>query len=210
MIRLLIIDNYDSFTYNLLHLFAQISDVEVEVARNDAVPINKIEKGGYSGIIISPGPGDPTDKEYFGQNSIVIEKYGTKGLPILGVCLGFQGIATTFGASLKQAKVPQHGKTSKLEVIEAEGMFRDIPIGTEVMRYHSLMIDTQKGMSEDLIITAEVDPASATVQQNGREIMGIRHKKYPIHGVQFHPESFATDLGDKLAENFVKIVKDNQ
>ena len=210
MIRLLIIDNYDSFTYNLLHLFAQISDVEVEVARNDAVPINKIEKGEYSGIIISPGPGDPTDKEYFGQNSIVIEKYGTKGLPILGVCLGFQGIATTFGASLKQAKVPQHGKTSKLEVIEAEGMFRDIPIGTEVMRYHSLMIDTQKGISEDLIIAAEVDPSSVTVQQNGREIMGIRHKKYPIHGVQFHPESFATDLGDKLAENFVKIVKDNQ
>lgn len=209
-IKILIIDNYDSFTYNLLHLFAQIPYVEVDVVRNNAVPISKIEKDEYDGIIISPGPGDPTNEEYFGQNSLVIEKFGTKGLPILGVCLGFQGIATAFGVKLKQAKVPQHGKTSKLEVIEGEGMFKGIPTATEVMRYHSLMIDTEKGMSDDLIITAEVDPASVTVQQNGREIMGIRHKKYPIHGVQFHPESFATDLGDRLAENFIKIVKDSK
>lgn len=208
--KLLIIDNYDSFTYNLLHLFAQIPEVEVEVTRNDSVPIDKIENGEYSGIIISPGPGDPTDKEYFGQNSLIIKKFGSKGLPILGVCLGFQGIATTFGASLRQAKVPQHGKTSRLEVIEKEGMFKDIPSGTEVMRYHSLMIDAEKSLSEDLVVTAEIDPASLTVQQNGREIMGIRHKKYPIHGVQFHPESFATDLGDRLAENFVKIIKESK
>lgn len=206
-IRILIIDNYDSFTYNLLHLFAEIPGVDVDVARNDEVPLSKIEKGEYDGVIISPGPGDPTDEEYFGQNTLVIKKFGTSGLPILGVCLGFQGIATTFGAHLKQAAVPQHGKTSKLEVIESTGMFESIPSGTEVMRYHSLMIDTKKGISDDLVITAEIDPLSATVQQNGREIMGIRHKKYPIHGVQFHPESFATDLGDKLAKNFVKIIE---
>lgn len=208
--KILIIDNYDSFTYNLQHLFAQIPGVEVDVSRNDAVPIDKISDSKYDGIVISPGPGDPTDHEYFGQNSEVINKFGKKGLPILGVCLGFQGIAVNFGCSLKQAEVPQHGKTSNIKVLEPNNMFEGIPSGTEVMRYHSLMIDTDKSIGKDLVITAEVVEDSQTVKKNGREIMGLRHKEYPIHGVQFHPESFATDLGDKLAENFVKIIEANK
>jgi anthranilate synthase component II len=205
--KLLLIDNYDSFTYNLLHLFSQIDDVEVVVARNDMVRMDDIENKKYEGVIIGPGPGSPISEEYFGNNMKIIKVHGGQGLPILGVCLGFQGIAIAYGGSLKQAKLPQHGKTSKITIHDNNDLLKDIPQKTEVMRYHSLMIDTEKPFPDDLFITAEVDEQTYTVRANGREIMAIKHKILPVYGVQFHPESFATEMGDKIAKNFVEIVK---
>ncbi len=205
--KILIIDNCDSFTYNLLHLFAQIDGVEVEVVRNDEDFLSKLASGNFDGVIISPGPGDPTNEHYFGKNMEVIKDYGLKGLPILGVCLGFQGIAVYFGASLKKAKAPMHGKTSKLEIIENDQLLQGLDNGTEVMRYHSLMIDTDKDLPEEIIFTAETDKSEQSVKQNGREIMALRHRSLPLYGVQFHPESFASEMGDKLANNFVNIIR---
>lgn len=204
--KLLLIDNYDSFTYNLLHLFSQINDAEVVVARNDMVKLNDIKNKKYDGVIIGPGPGSPANGEYFGNNMKIIKVYGGQGLPILGVCLGFQGIALAYGGSLKQAKLPQHGKTSKITIHDDGDLLKNIPQQTEVMRYHSLMIDCKKPFPGDLLITAEVDEKTDTVIANGREIMAIKHKSLPIYGVQFHPESFATELGDRIAKNFVDII----
>ncbi len=205
--KILIIDNYDSFTYNLLHLFAQIEDIEIEVVRNDEDFLGKLAGGNFAGVIISPGPGDPRDEHYFGKNMKVIKDYGLKGLPILGVCLGFQGIAAYFGASLKKAKVPMHGKTSKIEIISNDKLLQGFNSGTQVMRYHSLMIDTDKDLPEEIIFTAETDPSEQSVEQNGREIMALRHKDLPLYGVQFHPESFASEMSSELARNFVNIVR---
>lgn len=205
--NILLIDNYDSFTYNLLHLFAQIDNVNVEVFRNDEVPFDALKEGYYQAVIISPGPGNPNDEQYFGQNNRVLKDFGLKGLPILGICLGFQGIASFFGASLKQAKLPQHGKTSDINILDDTDLFANLPKSFEVMRYHSLMIDTDKSIGEQIIITSTVDESSDTVKANGIEIMAIKHISLPIYGVQFHPESFATEMGAQIAENFVNIVK---
>ncbi|HEX5798228.1 MAG TPA: aminodeoxychorismate/anthranilate synthase component II [Candidatus Saccharimonadales bacterium] len=205
--KILLIDNYDSFTYNLLHLFAQISGVEVEVVRNDENFLDRLAKGEFDGVIISPGPGNPTDEHYFGNNMKVIENYGLKGLPVLGVCLGFQGIATYFGAKLKKADSPMHGKTSKLKVLENDNLLKGLDSGIEVMRYHSLMIDTSYPLPDEVVFTAEVDRNEDSVKLNGIEMMALRHQALPIYGVQFHPESFASELGDALAKNFVNIIK---
>lgn len=207
MTRILLIDNYDSFTYNLLHLFAKLPEVSVDVVRNDDDFIPAVANGDYDGIIISPGPGNPLDGAYFGKNTEVINNFGPKGLPILGICLGFQGIAVACGASLKEAPLPQHGKTSKLKVLKQSPILAGIPDGTEVMRYHSLMIDADKPFPDELEVFAETDPQSLSVQKNGREIMGISHKRYPIYGLQFHPESYATELGSRIAQNFIGIIK---
>lgn len=205
--KILLIDNYDSFTYNLLHLFAQINGVEVEVVRNDKEFLNRLAVGEFDGVIISPGPGDPRDDHYFGNNMKVIEKYGLKGLPILGVCLGFQGIAAYFGASLRKASAPMHGKTSKLKILENDNLLKNLSSGIEVMRYHSLMIDTDKSLPDEIIFTAETGQDEESVRLNGRENMALRHKDLPLYGVQFHPESFASEMGDILAENFVNIIR---
>lgn len=205
--KILLIDNYDSFTYNLLHLFAKIQDVEVEVVRNDEDFLNRLANGEFDGVIISPGPGNPTDEHYFGENMKVIEKYGLKGMPILGVCLGFQGIAAYFGASLKKAKSPMHGKTSKLKILEKDSLLNGLNDHIEVMRYHSLMIDTDKPLPEEIIFTAQTDASEQSVRLNGQEMMALRHKDLAIYGVQFHPESFASEMGDTLADNFINIIK---
>lgn len=207
MVKLLIIDNYDSFTYNLEHLFGALDDVSVEVVRNDDDFIPELERGTYDGAIISPGPGTPLDADYFGKNTEVINRFGRAGLPVLGICLGFQGIAAAFGASLKEAPLPQHGKTSKLRIIKENPILAGVPDGIDVMRYHSLMIDTDKPFPDDIDIFAETDPDAPSAAKNGREIMGIAHKNYPIYGLQFHPESYATELGALIAGNFVNIVK---
>lgn len=203
--KILLIDNYDSFTYNLVHLFAQINDVEVDVVRNDAINLKNIIK--YDGIIIGPGPGSPSDPNYFGDNMQVIKICARHKLPLLGVCLGFQGIALAYKAHLKKAKLPQHGKTSRLFILDDQILFKAVPQNVEVMRYHSLMIDTDKPLPDELIITSEVRSSNETVKANGREIMSFRHKALPIYGVQFHPESFATELGDKMAENFITSIQ---
>ncbi|HEX5455937.1 MAG TPA: aminodeoxychorismate/anthranilate synthase component II [Candidatus Saccharimonadales bacterium] len=207
MSKLLIIDNYDSFTYNLEHLFGALPDASVEVVRNDEDFLSRLEQGMYDGVIISPGPGTPLDEGYFGKNMQVINSFGRKGLPVLGICLGFQGIAAVFGASLKEAPVPQHGKTSRLKIIKENPILAGVPDAIDVMRYHSLMIDADKPLPDELEIFAETDPDSQSVEKNGREIMGIAHRQHPIYGLQFHPESYATELGSKIAENFVNIVR---
>lgn len=206
--KILLIDNYDSFTYNLVHLFAQFQNVEVDVVRNDNIPFVLLDKNVYSGVIIGPGPGSPTDIDYFGQNMKVIQNYGAKGLPILGICLGFQGIASFFGASLKPAVYPQHGKTSAIDITNKSKILGGITQGDAVMRYHSLMIDTDKAIPNEIIVTAEVAKNAETVKINGPEIMALEHRDYPIYGLQFHPESFATEKGKVIAGNFITLLKE--
>lgn len=205
--KILIIDNYDSFTYNLEHLFGALPEISVDVVRNDEDFLSGLEENKYDGVIISPGPGTPLDDAYFGKNMEVISRFGKAGLPVLGICLGFQGIGGAFGAGLKEASVPQHGKTSGLKIIKPGKILDRLPDGIKVMRYHSLMIDMDKPFPDELEILAETEPDSPSAEKNGREIMALRHKEYPIYGLQFHPESYATELGNIMAENFVNIVK---
>lgn len=201
--KLLLIDNYDSFTFNLFHLFAQIKGVTLTVKRNDEDFLPELDRHLYDGVIIGPGPGSPMDEHYFGKCLTVIREFGSKGLPILGVCLGFQGIAFAFGASLKQANLPMHGKLSTLHISHPNTILANVADDIQVMRYHSLMVDTNQSFPSELMVTAEVHEAARSVQENGREIMAIEHQLYPIYGVQFHPESFATEAGNTMANNFI-------
>ncbi|SHE90184.1 anthranilate synthase component 2 [Seinonella peptonophila] len=204
-LRLLLIDNYDSFTYNLYHMLLELENIELTVKRNDEAFLNDLSNGAYDAVIIGPGPGSPMDPQYFGNCSRVILDYGTSGLPILGVCLGFQGIVHAFGGSIKQAIQPMHGKLSRLQLLKKDTLFKGIDDTPKVMRYHSLMVDLESPFPTDLIITAEVDQTESSVAVNGRELMALEHRQYPIYGVQFHPESFATDDGMKLLTNFIHL-----
>ncbi|MBI2085733.1 aminodeoxychorismate/anthranilate synthase component II [Candidatus Daviesbacteria bacterium] len=193
--KILIIDNYDSFTYNLYQYVGEIfsqrgTKFVLDVIRNDTKTVQKIKKRGYDKIIISPGSGDPSNKAYFGICADVITNLGKK-IPILGVCLGMQGIAYCFGGKIIRAKAPMHGKTSIIKH-NGKGVFEGLPQKLEVMRYHSLIAE-KKTLPETLEITALADG----------EIMGLRHKIYPIEGIQFHPESFATEGGKKILTNFL-------
>lgn len=195
--KILIIDNYDSFTFNLYQYVGEIltqQDIEftLDVVRNDAATIQEIKKRGYDKIIISPGPGSPSNNAYFGICDRVITDLG-KNIPVLGVCLGMQGIAYCFGGQIIKAKVPMHGKTSNIKH-DGKGVFSNLPQNLEVMRYHSLIAD-----SNSLPSCLEISSTSL----DSHEIMGLRHKAYPIEGIQFHPESFATEGGKKILENFL-------
>ncbi|NBU96935.1 MAG: aminodeoxychorismate/anthranilate synthase component II [Spirochaetia bacterium] len=197
--RVLLIDNYDSFTYNLYQYVGEIlsgslKEFTLDVIRNDESTIEEIESKKYDRIIISPGPGDPKDKEYFGVCSEVILIIG-RSTPVLGVCLGMQGIAHYFGGRVVRAFVPKHGKTDKISH-DSRGVFQNLPQDIDVMRYHSLIAE-ENSLPDCLEITARVNSDSA------KEIMGLRHKVYPIEGIQFHPESFATEGGMKMIENFI-------
>ena len=152
----------------------------------------QISKQNYDRIIISPGPGDPSDPAYFGVCADVLTKIG-KHTPVLGVCLGMQGLGHFYGGKVVKAKKPMHGKTSVI-THDAQGVFAGLPQDVEVMRYHSLVVD-RTSLPFDLEITA------TSIDTN--EIMGIRHKKYPIEGIQFHPESLFTDGGKRLLRNFL-------
>lgn len=222
--KVLIIDNYDSFTFNLYQLVGEIlreknDDFVVDVFRNDAITAEEIKKRKYNRIIISPGPGDASDKAYFGVCANVLTDIG-KIAPVLGVCLGMQGMAYYFGGRVKRAFQPMHGKTS-LITHDGKGVFKHIPQGIEVMRYHSLVADPQS-LPAVLEITAAayssreersdesrsskaavLDFARTIKKDEDIEIMGLRHIKYPIEGIQFHPESFATEAGKKILENFL-------
>lgn len=198
--KVLIIDNYDSFTFNLYQYVGELlqtkfKDFTLDVFRNDKISLSEIKKRVDDRIIISPGPGDPSDKAYFGICADVLTKLRQK-TPVLGVCLGMQGIAYCFGGKVIRAKIPMHGKTSVIEH-NKKGVFRGLPQDLEVMRYHSLVAD-RDGLPDVLEITA-------VVKQNSEkgEIMGLRHKQYPIEGIQFHPESFATDAGKQMLSNFL-------
>ncbi|MDC3403918.1 aminodeoxychorismate/anthranilate synthase component II [Candidatus Pelagibacter sp.] len=185
--KLLLIDNYDSFTFNLYHYLSSLK-VNVDVVRNDKINVKEIIKKKYDRIVISPGPGNPNQS----GNCINIVKSLYKQVPILGVCLGHQIIGQVFGSKIIQAKKVMHGKTSRIQSNQI-GILKNLPLNFEATRYHSLIID-KKTLSNQLKITAET---------NDGVIMGIMHKKYNIHGVQFHPESIKTKLGMKILKNFI-------
>ena len=189
MKKIILIDNYDSFTFNLYHYLSSLR-VNVDVIRNDQISSNEVLKRRYSKIVISPGPGNPNQA----GNCLKIVKSLYKKIPILGVCLGHQIIGQVFGSKIIQAKKLMHGKTSKI-ISKKTGVLENLPKTFEATRYHSLIID-KKSLSKDLEITAETKDGL---------IMGIRHKKYNVHGVQFHPESIKTKIGIKILKNFIRI-----
>ena len=187
--KILLIDNYDSFTFNLYHYLSSLR-VNVDVIRNDQITSKEILNKKYNKIVISPGPGNPNQS----GNCLKIIKSLYKKIPILGVCLGHQIIGQIFGSKIVQARKLMHGKTSKI-ISKKTGVLKNLPKTFEATRYHSLIID-KKSLSKDLEITAETKDGL---------IMGIQHKKYQVHGVQFHPESIKTKIGIKILKNFVKI-----
>jgi anthranilate synthase component 2 len=189
--RVLLIDNFDSFTYNLYQYLGELAE-EVVVARNNDIPFDDIRSGAFTHIVISPGPGDPTDKAYFGGAGDVIEEFHGR-YPLLGICLGHQGIGAAFGAKITKAPVIMHGKTSTFSH-NGEGILHGVPEEITVMRYHSLAIDPET-VPEELAVDAVADDGS---------IMAFHHKKHPTFGLQFHPESFATPAGKLLLGNFLK------
>lgn len=193
--KFLILDNYDSFVYNLAQILGELG-VESDVVRNDKISIQQIQDKNYDAIIISPGPGTPEDQKYFGICSNVITKLGPK-IPILGVCLGHQGIIQCFGGKVVNAGNVRHGKTSLIKHFE-DVIFQGIKSPFIATRYHSLVGD-KTIIPDELKITA--------ISEDDGEVMGVSHKKYLIQGVQFHPESIMTKDGKKILENFINMVK---
>ena len=185
--KIILIDNYDSFTFNLYHYVSSLG-VTVDVIRNDEINHKKIIENKYEKIIISPGPGNPNQS----GNCIKIVKALYKKIPILGVCLGHQIIGQVFGSKIIQANKLMHGKTSIIKSKKI-GILKNLPSKFEATRYHSLIID-KKTLSNQLEITSETKDGI---------IMGVMHKEYNIHGVQFHPESIKTIIGIKILKNFI-------
>ena len=196
--KFLIIDNYDSFVYNIAQYMGEL-DVDCEVRRNDRITLEQIKQNRYDAIIISPGPGTPEDKKYFGICSEVIKGLGNT-TPILGVCLGHQGIIHAFGGRVTNAGCVRHGKTSQVKH-ENSKLFKDIKNPFRATRYHSLVGD-KTIIPDSLEITA-------TALDDG-EIMAIRHKEFLIEGVQFHPESIMTESGKEILKNFVDQVRERK
>ena len=184
---LLMIDNYDSFVYNLVRYFEEIGE-QVEVVRNDKIDMNIIDVNKYLGIIISPGPKNPKEA---GLSLDIIDKFKGK-IPILGICLGHQCIGHYFGGRIIKGEKPMHGKISEI-THNNKGVFYNVKNPLKVTRYHSLIIDKDT-LPKELEITAET---------SDRVIMGIRHNKLPVYGVQFHPEAELTEEGHKILENFI-------
>jgi anthranilate synthase/aminodeoxychorismate synthase-like glutamine amidotransferase len=189
---LLMIDNYDSFTYNLVQYFGELKE-KVKVFRNDKITISEIQKMNPDKIVISPGPGRP---ESAGISKEIISTLKGK-YPILGVCLGHQCIGEVFGADIIRAKRIMHGKTSKIDHDNSK-LFKNIPLGFEATRYHSLIINRET--------IPDCFKISAWTDQD--EIMGVSHKKYLIEGIQFHPESILTGQGKEILNNFLKMASD--
>ena len=202
-LSLLLVDNYDSFTFTLQHLLEEEPGVSLTVRRNDEDFLPEIAAGRYDGAVIGPGPGSPEDEAYFGHNRRLILEYGPKGLPLLGVCLGLQGIYHCFGGTLKVAALPMHGKISALRIDRAGVLLAGVPQGAPVMRYHSILADLDKPVPEGLELTAFTSE-SPSEDENGPELMALEHRDYPVYGIQFHPESFATVHGRTIARNFIR------
>ena len=186
---LLLIDNYDSFTYNLVHFLGELG-AEVTVRRNDALTAGEALKMNVRAIVLSPGPCDP---DQAGICLELVEKAAGK-LPLLGVCLGHQAIGQAFGGKVVRAPLPMHGKVSQISH-NGTGLFEGLPNPFTGTRYHSLVVE-RESLPDCLEVTAECDRGL---------IMGLQHKELPIHGVQFHPESIATDHGHALLANFLKV-----
>ena len=185
MASVLLIDNYDSFTYNLAHLFGELG-AEVTVIRNDKIDADEAERLAPSHLVISPGPGRP---EGAGASVEIIKRLGPH-VPTLGVCLGHQAIVEAFGGTVGQAKALLHGKASVISH-DGLGIYAELPADVEVGRYHSL---AALDVPPELTVTSHTPDG---------EVMGVRHRELPIEGVQFHPESVLTPLGHELAENFL-------
>ena len=191
---IIMIDNYDSFTYNLVQYMGQIGAV-VDVFRNDKISVPEIEALNPAGIVISPGPGRP---ESAGISLSVIKHFSGR-LPVLGVCLGHQSIAHAFGGTIVLAKKLMHGKTSMIDG-DGQAIYQGIKKPFQAMRYHSLAV-REMDLPDCFSITARSDDG---------EIMGIRHKTHPTEGIQFHPESIMTPLGKRMLRNFLKMTESNQ
>ena len=193
MKKLLLIDNYDSFTYNLLHYFAELG-ADVEVIRNDAISAKDVLTGKPDGVVISPGPSNPDNAgiclDVISQNAEL-----SSPIPLLGVCLGHQAIGQVFGGNIIRT-TPMHGKISKISH-QNYGLFKGLHNPLEVTRYHSLIVE-RDSLPDCLQITAET---------NDGIIMGLQHSNLPLHGVQFHPESIASQQGHELLDNFLKEIK---
>jgi anthranilate synthase component 2 len=190
MKRLLLIDNYDSFTYNLKQLIMVNFDGEVVVKRNDEINIDYINEGRFHGLVISPGPKKPSDS---GISTASIKEFSTR-LPILGVCLGMQCINEVFHGRTVKAPQPVHGKTSTV-LHNGSPMFRNVPGRFLAARYHSLIIEKN---TDNLVITAKTGDGVP---------MAVEHRRYPVFGVQFHPESFMTEYGDEMIRNYLEHLK---
>lgn len=186
---ILLIDNYDSFSYNLFQLVGSLNP-DIKVIRNDAFSVSEVEKMNPEAIILSPGPGHPEDA---GICIDTVKELGHK-IPILGVCLGHQAICTAYGGTISYAKELMHGKQSITKLDTKCPIFKGLPESIPVARYHSLAL-VEKTLPECLIITARTD--------NG-EVMAVRHKTYPVYGLQFHPESILTPDGRVIVENFLR------
>ncbi len=185
---ILLIDNYDSFSYNLYQLVGEL-DPDIKVIRNDEMTAEQIKELAPKKIILSPGPGRPEDAGM----TVEVAKTISKQIPTLGVCLGHQAICQAYGAQVVHAKKLMHGKQSTVTLDNESALFKDLPKQTEVARYHSL---AAKDLPDELIVTAQTDDG---------EVMAVQHKQYPIYGVQFHPESILTPLGKQMLKNFIEI-----
>jgi anthranilate synthase component 2 len=193
---LFVLDNYDSFTYNLVQRFGEIDpSLEIRVARNDQITIDEIAALNPERIVISPGPCSPSEA---GLSKQVIEHFGRLGVPVLGVCLGHQCMGEVYGAQVLRAKRLMHGKTSMIHH-DGQGVFAGLPNPFEATRYHSLVIP-EETLQPELIACAWTRDSD-----HPTEIMGVRHRDYPVHGVQFHPESFLSPSGVDLLRNFLKV-----
>ena len=193
--KILVIDNYDSFVYNLAQLLGELR-TEPTVLRNDRITLEDVVRLDPDAIVISPGPGHPSDRKYFGVCTDVIAEMGHK-IPVLGVCLGHQGIVHAFGGKVINAKRIRHGKTSLIQYT-ADRLFEDVANPFRATRYHSLVAD-QNTFPSCLEVTARA--------LDDGEIMGIRHRQYLMEGVQFHPESVLTGEGRRILLNFISMVK---
>ena len=188
--QLLMIDNYDSFTFNLVQYLGELG-AAVDVVRNDARSVDELLADDPGGIVISPGPGEPKDA---GISIDLVRACALREIPLLGVCLGHQAIGVAFGGGIARARSIMHGKTSRIEH-DGEGVFSGLESPFEATRYHSLVID-QASCPDELAITARTADS---------EIMGVRHRSLPIYGVQFHPESILTEVGKPLLRNFLEL-----
>jgi anthranilate synthase/aminodeoxychorismate synthase-like glutamine amidotransferase len=190
---ILVIDNYDSFTYNLVQYLGELG-AEVVVKRNDEITVDQIGEMDPDGLVLSPGPCAPAQA---GITVAAIQRYG-EHVPTLGVCLGHQAIGEAYGGEVVRAEKVMHGKTSKVEH-DGKGVFAGIPSPMEVMRYHSLVVEPSS-LPDCLEVVA-------VASGNRNEIHGVRHKKHPVYGVQFHPESVMTPNGKQLLKNFLELTK---
>ena len=190
-LRVVIVDNYDSFVYNLYQAVGALTGVAARVVRNDAITLDELRAADPTHVILSPGPGHPADPAYFGVCRAAILELGPT-VPTLGVCLGHQGIATALGGRVIPAPRVMHGKTSRIEHAGV-GLFAGLPSPLRVMRYHSLIVD-RGALPDALEVTSETRDGV---------VMSVAHREWPVFGVQFHPESIGTEAGQRLLANFL-------